>query len=286
MLLPVQPGDCSLVAAKILDTAWPSSGDVTLLAVDSDGARAASAVAEVITRRPVEADTLDAEDPVEAVVQHLRLGYDVIGIGAWHDRGNERLLSPLSEALLARATVPSVVVWDSSSGKLEAARGFRRILVPVVSTVASRAAQEVAFSLAAASGAEVVITHIDVERTAPVPASAVATGPLRQEGSRSRVRQGVAHGVVYEAADLARRLGAEPHTEVRQSTSRAEAISELTTELDIDLLVLGSELQPVAGETFLGHLVERLIRAVDCSVAVVAMPRAALGMAHEAYPSS
>jgi nucleotide-binding universal stress UspA family protein len=154
----------------------------------------------------------------------------------------------------------------------------------VVSTVASRAAQEVAFGLACASGAEVVIAHIDVERSAPVRVGG-GSEPGDGEQRRTRVRQTVAEGVVYEAADLARKLGVDPETIVRRHESRAEAISELATELDADLVVLGSELQPVAGETFMGHLVERLIRAVHCSVAVVAMPRQALGMPEEPYPS-
>jgi nucleotide-binding universal stress UspA family protein len=158
--------------------------------------------------------------------------------------------------------------------------------VPVVSTVASRAAQEVAFSLAAHSDVEVVIAHIDVERSAPVPVTVGAQGSNAEQTPRRHARSGVVEGVVYEAADLARRLGVQPETIVRKGKSRAEAICGLARELDVDLVVLGSELQPVAGETFLGDLVERLIVAVDCSVAVVAMPRAALGVAHEPYPSS
>jgi nucleotide-binding universal stress UspA family protein len=153
-----------------------------------------------------------------------------------------------------------------------------------VSTVASRAAQEVAFSLAEASGAEVVIAHIDVERSAPVAAE--AGGGTATATRTQRVRGGVAKGVIVEASDLARRLGVRVETVVRQSRSRAESICSLARELDVDLVVLGSELQPVAGETFLGDLVERLIRAVDCSVAVVAMPRAALGVGGDPYPSS
>jgi nucleotide-binding universal stress UspA family protein len=198
------------------------------------------------------------------------------------------LLSPLTEAILSRSKVPVVVVWDGADGKSEAQNGFRKVLVPVVSTVASRAAQEVAFSLAAHSDVQVVIAHIDVERSAPVPAgvggrsTTDAPAADRQRATRSTR----ADGVVYEAADLARRLGVQPETVVRKGKSRAESICGLARELNVDLVVLGSELQPVAGETFLGDLVERLIVAVDCSVAVVAMPRAALGVSEDPYPSS
>jgi len=283
LLVPVQQGVCSLVAAKILDLAWPEGGDATVVSVTSEAADATGDVAELFERRPVDVERLVGGDAVDAVMAQLQLGYDAIGIGAWKWRGDAELLSPLSEAILSRCPVPAIVVWDGEEGRLEARQGFRRLLVPVVSTVASRAAQEVAFSLAAASGAEVVITYIDVERSAPVAASVGARSGARAESPRPR--ESVARGVVDEACDLARRLGVTPHTVVRRGRSRAELISELASEVDADLVVLGSELQPVAGETFMGHLVERLIRAVDCSVAVVAMPRAALGMTHEAYPA-
>jgi Kef-type K+ transport system membrane component KefB/nucleotide-binding universal stress UspA family protein len=284
LLMPVQPGPCSLVAAKILDLAWPAGQDATVVAVDDAGRSAMGRVEGVFRRRAVDSETLGGPDAVQAVLAQIQLGYDVVGIGAWQRRDEEQLLSPLAHAILGRSPVPAVVVWDGAEGEQEAARGFRRLLVPVVSTVASRAAQEVAFSLAEASGAEVVIAHIDVERSAPVAAE--AGGGTATATRTQRVRGGVAKGVIVEASDLARRLGVRVETVVRQSRSRAESICSLARELDVDLVVLGSELQPVAGETFLGDLVERLIRAVDCSVAVVAMPRAALGVGGDPYPSS
>jgi len=281
--VPARPTVCSLLAAKILDLAWPAAGDASVITVGADRSQAADAVADVFTRREVTVEQVDGDDPVEAVMDHIQLGFDVVGIGAWTGRGEGPLLSPLSEAILSRSQVPVVVAWDGADGRKEAVSGFRRVLVPVVSTVASRAAQEVAFSLAAHSDVEVVIAHIDVERTAPIASGGGATATATRT---QRVRGGVAKGVVVEAADLARRLGVRVETVVRQSRSRAESICSLARELDVDLVVLGSELQPVAGETFLGDLVERLIRAVDCSVAVVAMPRAALGVGGDPYPSS
>jgi Kef-type K+ transport system membrane component KefB len=286
LLVPATPSDCSLVAAKILDLAWPAEGDASVLAVGEDRKQAAEAVADVFTRHEVTVEHVAGKDPVEAVMAHIQLGFDVVGIGAWQGRGEGPLLSPLSEAILSRSKVPVVVAWDGADGQAEAVHGFRRVLVPVVSTVASRAAQEVAFSLAAHSDVEVVIAHIDVERSAPVPAAVGAGQQAGQDGRRSETRSRLAEGVVYEAADLARRLGVQPKTVVRKGKSRAEAICGLAKELDVDLVVLGSELQPVAGETFLGDLVERLVVAVDCSVAVVAIPRAALGVSHDPYPSS
>ena len=283
LLLPVQPGDCSIVAAKVMDFAWPEGPDAVVLSVSKEGEAAADNAVRAFTRRDADHEHLDADDPVVAIVEQVQLGFDIVGIGAWQQRTEERLLSPLAEALLAQSCVPTVVAWDGRDGRAHAERGFRKILVPVVSTVASRAGQEVAFSLAATTGASVVITHVDVDK--PVPVAAGDRGSTNGAVRRERARESVATGVVDEAADLARRLGISAETAIVKGRSRAESISELACESGADLVVLGAELQPVAGETFFGHLVERLIRAVDSSVVVVAMPRAALGMSNEAYPN-
>ena len=90
LLVPVQQGDCSLVAAKILDLAWPEGGDATLVSFTAEGAGVTDAVAEVFLRRAVEVEHLDADEPGGAVAAQVQLGVDVIGIGAWKWRGDGR----------------------------------------------------------------------------------------------------------------------------------------------------------------------------------------------------
>jgi nucleotide-binding universal stress UspA family protein len=82
----------------------------------------------------------------------------------------------------------------------------------------------------------------------------------------------LAQGVLAEAGELARRLGVRPRPVARSGRSRAAEIAALADELDADLVVLSAELQPVAGEPFLGTLVEDVITRVEASVAVVATP--------------
>jgi hypothetical protein len=61
---------------------------------------------------------------------------------------------------------------------------------------------------------------------------------------------------------------------IRETDSRADAIVELAAELGADLVVLSAELQAVAGEPFLGALVEEVVAeaAGRFTVAVVAVP--------------
>jgi Kef-type K+ transport system membrane component KefB/nucleotide-binding universal stress UspA family protein len=271
VLVPVQRGDGSTLAARILDTSWPHGEEATLLSVDSDGEGALGRVREVIVNRPVEEERVQSEDPVQALVDHMALGYGIVGIGAWEGRGGGRLLSPLTEGLLAQSPLPVLLIWDGDRARAEAALGFRRMLVPVVGTLANRAAQELAFSLGAGSDTEVVIAHVTKDDGDDAP-----NGVTGGAGVRTRVRpRSTAHlaeGVLAEAGELARRLGVRPRAVARSGRSRATEIAALVDELDVDLVVLSAELQPVAGEPFLGNLVEDVISRVEASVAVVATP--------------
>jgi Kef-type K+ transport system membrane component KefB len=267
MLLPVQQGDGSVLAAKLLDAAWPADAEATVVSVGEGEAPGVEDVGAVIERRPMLHEHLPGADAVVSLVDHMALSYGVVGMGAWEGRGNAGILSPLTEALLAQTSLPVVVVWDGSGDAAEIARvgGFRRILVPVVGTVPSRAAQEVAASMAATTGATLVLAHITVPD---------ATRPRGGTFALSRSGRSIGEGIVAEAAHLARRLGVRPLTVVREGTSRAEEIAQLADEVDADLVVLSDELQPVAGTPFLGNLVEDVIERTHRTVAVVAMPHA------------
>jgi Kef-type K+ transport system membrane component KefB len=271
LLVPVQRGDGSTLAAKILDTSWPHGEEATLLSVDSDGEGAMARVREVILNRPVEEERVQSEDAVRSVVDHMALGYGIVGMGAWEGRGDGALLSPLTEGLLAQSPLPVLLVWDGRRAKAEAALGFQRMLVPVVGTLANRAAQELAFSLGAASEAEVVIAHVTKDDD-DATSDRAGGGTVARTRVATRSTADLAQGVLAEAGELARRLGVRPRPVARSGRSRAAEIAALADELDADLVVLSAELQPVAGEPFLGTLVEDVITRVEASVAVVATP--------------
>ncbi|MBW3614687.1 MAG: cation:proton antiporter [Actinobacteria bacterium] len=297
LLVPVQRGDGSTLAAKILDMSWPEGEEATLLSVDSDGEEAISRVREVIRNRPVEEELVRSDDPVQAVVDHMILGYGVVGMGAWEGRGEGALLSPLTEGLLAQSPLPVLLVWEGQRGVqgpsgpsergvqgpsgpsergIQAHVDFRRVLVPVVGTRANRAAQELAFSLGVASDAEVFIAHVTDDdgeaETAEGGTNGAGQGTATRVRARPRSTSDLAQGLLAEAAELARRLGAGPVGVVRSGQARGAEIAALAEELDADLVVLSAELQPMAGEPFLGNLVEDLVRRIDATVAVVAAP--------------
>jgi len=268
LLLPVQRGDGSVLAAKVLDGAWPPDKELTVVSVGDDDGAGVGQVSAMVERRPLVHEHLAGEDAVVSLVDHMNLSYGIVGMGAWESDGDRGLLSPLTEALLGATTLPVVVVWD---GAEEVARtserdGFRRLLVPVVGTMPSRAAQEVGASLAASTGADLVLAHVTVPDASRVGGDG-SSGPLPARSSRT-----IGEGIVAEAEHLARRLGIRPQAILREGGSRAEEIARLAEEVDADLVILSAELQPVAGAPFLGNLVEDVIGLTERNVAVVAMP--------------
>lgn len=274
LLIPVQRGDGSVLAAKILDLAWPHGVEATLVAVDSDGHAALSGVRDVISNRPVEEELMVEEDPVKALVDHMALGYGIVGMDASGGRGEGVLLSPLTEGVVAQSPLPVLLVWDGRRANGNAGSGFKSVLVPVVGTLANRAAQELAFSLGAATDAEVIIAHITKGEEPPEGAAGVGT--VTRVRGLPRSTTNLAHGVLAEADELARRTGARVRS-VARTGSRAAEITALAEELDVDLVVLSAELQPLAGEPFLGNLVEDVISRIHTTVAVVSAPPQWLG---------
>jgi Kef-type K+ transport system membrane component KefB len=274
-LIPVRRGDGSKLAAKLVDLAWPAGAESAVVSLDPEGVGRAAGVAEVFRNRPVEREYLDVSDPVDELVRHMGLGFGALALGAADDRADGLLLTPLAEALLARTTLPAVIVWDGRQSRLQTVTGFNRVLLPVVATVPNRAAQEVAFSLAGECGADVVVAHVVGTDSQPNGAAAPASPSARRRlATRTRSRTTMAEGIVAEAMDLARRFGVRPRRIIRQADSRADAIVGLAAEIRADLVVLSAELQAVAGEPFLGSLVEEVVAeaAGRFTVAVVAVP--------------
>jgi Kef-type K+ transport system membrane component KefB/nucleotide-binding universal stress UspA family protein len=261
VLLPAQRGDGTLLAAKIVDLAWPSDSPATVIATDPAGASAIGGVCDVFERRPAEQEEVSGVDAGDALTEHVGLGYEVVAVGARETGISADLLSPLTQSLLQTSALPVVVVWAGPHARVQLGEGFRRVLVPVVGTLPNRAAQEIAFSLAAANDTDLVVAHV-----APDDADLVAVGADAQRSGRIASR-----GLVTEASQLARRLGLRPRA-VTRAGSRSREIPAIAADVDADLVVLSAELRAAEGTAFLGHLVERMIGVLDATVAVVVTP--------------
>jgi nucleotide-binding universal stress UspA family protein len=296
ILLPSRGGVNSQLAARLISLAWPDDVEATILSVGTNGDRPnLDDVLAAMRGRPVELKRVSSDNPVDAVLRYAGLGYGVIGVGAV-DRANDgQLLSPMVDELMARSPLPMVIVRHNHP-RGDVPRSFRRILVPAVGTRAARAAQEVAFNVAAKLRTDTVLVHVATRLGAGESAAAVVAsdtgehptiggGPpprralrrlLRratEDLPRSTGREPAAARVVREAQERASRLGVDASATIREGTSTPAEIVKTAKELGVDLVFLGVTIREVDGHPFMGHSVEQILDELDATVVIVTTPR-------------
>lgn len=278
ILLPSHGGPNSVLAARLLDLAWPDEAEAVVLSVGSDAPEEdLRRVAAAFQRRVVRREKTRSGDPLGAILDHAALGYGAIALGATDAGVAGRLVSPFVDDLLATSPLPVVMV-RRGAGQEEPADelAIHRILVPAIGTQPGRAAQEMAFGLAARLGAEVVIAHVV---TAPTPAQEVALPSWLQDTlgpgaapTPADVRIAMAERVVAEARALADDFGASARTVIRTGPFAPDVLLAIARDEQVDLVVLAANLRQLSGRPFLGHGVEYLLERSECAVSVVTAP--------------
>jgi len=267
-LLPTRGGSNSIVAAQVLQYAWPHESAITILALEDEEIPEVDAapLVNVFHDRDVEIHRVPYDEAYEHVPHHSRLGYGIVAL-ALPDRndGPEAPLTPLAAQLIGTIDLPLVLVRKARNldGKLPAA--FTRALVPVAGGRSARAAQELAFGMAGELGTEIVLAHV------------VARGPERifagiRRREAPRERSPHADRLMDQALAHAGGLGLEPRTVIRRSTSTGEELVRTAREVDADLVVLGASARQVDHHTFLGHTAEQVLDECDATVVVVVSP--------------
>ncbi|MDY7100274.1 MAG: cation:proton antiporter [Actinomycetota bacterium] len=274
-LLAGRGGPGSIVAAQLLDLAWPPQSGVTVLSSAAGGRRPdVAALHDVLVDRPVDHLVTDTGDgPVDDLLREASGGYGVICIGARSPATGGGVVSPLIDELLVRSPVPVIVVRCPPTADGTLPWAFGRAVVPVSGTDTSRAAQELAANVSARLGTELVLSHVLARRADPVISSVGGTATLPAVDPPWRdPRLDVADTLLGEADALAARHGARTRTIVRTAPNTAAGINELARDCGADLVVLGANMRPLSGRPFLGHTVEELLAGCDATVVVVAIP--------------
>ena len=271
ILLPTHGGPNSVLAARIVGQVWPEDVEATVLTVGDVTDENVAPVVAAFGARPVEHTHVSGKSPLEAILAHARLGYGVIGVGATDRRIEGRLVSPVVDDLLSASPLPVVMVRRGSRVN-EESPPFHRILVPVVGTVAGRAAQEVGFALAQRTQGDVLLVHV-----LNTPRSSVigARWPFQRRAedrpaADDRVRVGTA--LLEEARVRATNMNVRATTALRTGASAAEEILALAREAGANLIVVTANIRQLSGRPFLGHGVEHLLEHAECTLVVVAMP--------------
>jgi Kef-type K+ transport system membrane component KefB len=266
VLLPSHGGPNSVLAARIVDLAWPEGAEVTVLAAGRDvPSEDFAKVRAVLEGRPTSVQHEPGKEPLRAILDQAALGYGAVAVGATDERIAGTLISPVVDELLASSPLPVVMVRRGMRLDPEAPLRFRRILVPAVGTKPGRAAQEIAYGVAKRHDARVLLAHVV---TTPSFGQAFGYGYDGQHSARADV----AERVVEEARALANEIGVRVEPVIRSGVSAAEEILQLARESHADLLVLAANLRQFTGRPFLGHGVEYLLEEAEPTVIVVTAP--------------
>jgi Kef-type K+ transport system membrane component KefB/nucleotide-binding universal stress UspA family protein len=271
ILLPSHGGPNSVLAAQIVDLAWPEGIEVTVLAAGGDvPAEDVARVRAAFSGRPLVYEHAPGKEPIAAILEHAGLGYGAIAVGATDTRIAGTLVSPMVDELLAVSPLPVIMVRRGAGVDPTAPLAFRRILVPAIGTQPGRAAQEMAYSFARRLDVPVFVAHVvtlpSLEQELSYAHPAQAMEPERVEQAE------VAERVVEEARELAREMGVRAVPVIRTAVSAPEAILALARERQVDLLVLAANLRQLSGRPFLGHGVEYLLQESESTVVVVTAP--------------
>ncbi len=276
VLLPTHGGPNSVLAARILDLAWPEGTQVTVFSAGPDVPPGdLRRVLAQFEKKPAEHVHSREEAPLAAVLEQASFGYGAVVVGASNARDEGRMVSPFVDGLMAASPVPVVMI--RRGGMLDRADvpHFQRVLVPAIATLPGRAAQEVAFGIAKRLGCEVLLAHV-VKTPAPGEELLYSRFEWKRDGGSidgdRDAPWSVARRVMDEARALAREIGIEAETAIRIGISAPREILSLSREAGADLIVLPASLRQLSERPFLGYGVEYMLRNSECTVCVVSLP--------------
>ncbi|MBW3620717.1 MAG: cation:proton antiporter [Actinobacteria bacterium] len=284
-LVPTRGGENSRLAARVLDLVLKPEAAVTVLTVHQpdhpdercsceaamDSASAALGTRTVDRRRTV------SDDPAEAVLKETALGYGLVALGMTDRFRETHELSKTLRDLLSRSTVPLLLVrhgHGASPGE------YQRIVVPITGTRIGRAAQEVAYTLAAQTGASLDLLHVVARHdrsTEPVPegrldrlARSFTRGapPPGPSGSSATP----AEGLLVQAVARAGRFGVEANDRTLEGVTPYEGVLKTAADVGADTIVLAAQVRASEGGPFLGHGTEYLLEHAAPTVVVIVFP--------------
>ncbi|MEH2466406.1 cation:proton antiporter domain-containing protein [Nostoc sp.] len=291
VLIPTSGGPNIQLAAQLVGhMAHQNSIEVTSLYALSDkqpqkkARRAATqvkdtaaeqALASVAEEMQLPADTIlqakteSGRSKAEVILNEANKNYDLIVLGASEQiRPQKALFNLLVDRVVQEAPCATMVVKSHlPQAKDEickiAQQKLTKILVPTVGTEYSKNAVEMASTIAAQTGALVMIVNvINLPQVEYI---------LYEQRSLTPVKE-IAHELLEQQAATGRNLGADVKTYILQGTSPEKEILKFAKTKEVDLIILGSSIRMVTGRVFFGHRVDAILNRAHCPVAVITTP--------------
>jgi nucleotide-binding universal stress UspA family protein len=197
----------------------------------------------------------------EIIATANEINSDLIVMGTHGRTGIRRvLLGSTAEHVLRKAKCPVLTIKPKS--KALESLAVRRILCPTDFSSSSKAAFELACTLAHANGARVIALHValpHVVTSDEAMAEAVATSAI--ESSRRTATE--------QLAGLRSAEGDFPFEQQLEEGDAAERILDSARVNHCDLIVLGSHGRTGLSRLLMGSVAEQVIRKAPCAVLVV-----------------
>ena len=281
ILLPTRGGANSVYAANQVKTLFPDA-EVTVLAVVARradwrkrmtgvGAQEDAGPDEVMRALASDRHRLISRrrsDPAEAIIQEATLGYDLVVLGATEPADESEVFSSVIDRVLARLELPTLIFrypTPDEHGPVTEAVSPRvnRVLLSVESNRASRAAEEVAYSLAAHNDGSVLALHLIAEST---------DGPFYVDMLSDTPNQRAGLELMEESVAFGERLGARVNADVRPAAQPAGDLVKAANTGNWDLLVMGATNRPLSRRPFFGYNMSHVLKRVAIPMVVVAIP--------------
>jgi len=216
-----------------------------------------AALKEMATSKAPEVGQVTGPTIARAICEEARRGHDliVIGSGAGPSIGGEVVEEVVAEAPCHVAVMKAP---SPSPGTV-----YRRILVPVDGSVASRMAVELALRYAEGAGADLALAILTERRPQAAAYTDVSGTHVTAEVRDTSEEELERISVVFRASTL------KPTILHLAYDPRSSAIAQAVERGKYDLVVLGAENRAIQHRLFFGYENERLIRATRVPVVVV-----------------
>lgn len=208
------------------------------------------------TGRPPEVAHLTGASVAQAVCAEAKRGCDIIVLGSGE---GQSIGGPIVEQVVSEAPCHVAIMKSPVRRDTE----YRRILVPVDGSVASRLAVELALRYAESTGAELALAVL-TERRPQAAAYADISGTHVPSEVRATSDQELERiSVVFRASDI------KPNILHLAFDPRSSAVVQELERGKYDLVVIGAENRAIQHRLFFGYENERLIRGTRIPVVLV-----------------
>jgi Kef-type K+ transport system membrane component KefB/nucleotide-binding universal stress UspA family protein len=221
--------------------------------------------------KPPDIARASGADVARVIGDEAKHGYDLVVAGSG---SGPAIGGAVIEQLVGDAPCHVAIMKASA-----ATDGYRRVLVPVDGSVASRLAVELALRYAEATGAALTLA-VMTERRPQVAAYADMSGThVAPEVAATSAEELHRISVAFRASEV------KPDIIHLSFDPRSGAVAATVDKGGYDLVVLGAENRAIQNQLFFGYENERLIRATRIPVVVVVPNLARLGSPRRATGS-